>query len=90
MKRILLYIGKDHKVAWDASTTELAEQALLNLFKYLDKEWHFYENLREMQSLLYDKAKKNDAIAIKRILSIRKNYKYEWWEFIDLQEKDIN
>ena len=87
MKRILLHSGKDHKVAWDASTTELAEQSMISLFKYLDEVWGFYIDLREMQSTLYDKAKNGDASAAKRILSMRKHYEYECWEFIDLEEK---
>lgn len=86
MKRVLLFIGKDHKLVWDASTTELAEQALLSLFKYLDEQWGFYGDLKQMQSLLYEKAKRGDAKAVKSLLSMRRAYEYEWWQFIDLEE----
>ena len=85
MNRILLYKGKDCELAWDASTTELAEHALLSLFKLLDEVWGFYSDLREMQSALYTKAKAGDAVAAKRILSMRRGYEYEWWKFIDLE-----
>lgn len=85
MKRILLYIGKDHKLAWDASTPEQEESAYLALFRYLDKEWGFYEDLRNMESEIYKRAKKGYKAAAKKILMSRQGYEYEWCELLDLE-----
>jgi hypothetical protein len=87
VKRILLYEGKYSNEAWDASTTELAEQALVKLFKYLDEvQLGFYSDLKTMESALYMRAKSGDVRSVKQLLSIRRHYEYEWWEFIDLNE----
>ena len=82
MKKILLYSGKHNYAAWDASTKELEEQAMSKLFNYLDEVYSYYDDLKEMQSLLYKKAKEGDAKSIYTVLSMRRSYEYEYWEFL--------
>jgi len=86
MKRILLYGGKHGHMVWEASTSEQEDAALKALFSFLDKEWNVYNDLRMVESALYDKAKQGDQKSIKNLLLLRRNYEYEWFEILPVQE----
>lgn len=49
MDKILFYTNRkiDGGLAWDASTPWLEEKALKALFKFLDKDMGFYDELKE-------------------------------------------
>ena len=111
--KILLYQNRkmDPRV-WDASTPELEAKAMKALFKFLDKEWQCYEDLKtpitkieqfaaetssnpretmDMRIQLgmreqYKQAKRGDAKAIRWLLGARRDYEYEYWSLIKVED----
>jgi hypothetical protein len=88
MLKILLYENrKCDPVAFDASTPELEKAAYLALFKLLDEDWEVYScgDLNAIQQKLYDKAKAGDVEAAKKLLTARRDYEYEMWQFVNVK-----
>jgi len=86
MNKVLLYENrKEDPVVWDASSPELEEKAFRSLFNKLDEEYNFYAELRKADvNHLYKKAVKGDFKSIKKILTSRINYEYEYWSLINI------
>ena len=86
MNRILLYENrKSDPIAWDASTDELMAKAFLACFNYLDKDWNLFDDLKKMESRLYEKATQGDAVAARRILEDRQYEEYCSWQIVTIQ-----
>ena len=86
MNKILLYENrKVGPIAWDASTDELEQRAFSELFKYLDEDWDLFDNLKKMESAVYERAKNGDIAAIRKILIDRKGWEYCNWQLVSLR-----
>jgi len=89
MDRILLYENrKIAPIAWDASTEELMAKAFLACFNYLDKDWQLFDDLKEMESRIYEKATQGDAAAARKILEPRQFDEYCHWQIVDILDSD--
>jgi len=86
MDRILLYENrKSDPIAWDASTEELMAKAFLACFNYLNKDWQLFNDLKEMESGVYEKATQGDADAARKILENRQYDEYFNWQIVTIQ-----
>jgi len=86
MDRILLYENrKSDPIAWDASTEELMAKAFIACFNYLDKDWQLFNDLKEMESGVYEKATQGDADAARKILENRQYDEYCSWQIVTIQ-----
>ena len=86
MDRILLYENrKSDPIAWDASTEELMAKAFIACFNYLDKDWQLFNDLKEMESGVYEKATQGDADAARKILENRQYDEYFNWQIVTIQ-----
>ena len=86
MNRILLYENrKSDPIAWDASTEELMAEAFLACFNYLNKDWQLFNDLKEMESGVYEKATQGDADAARKILENRQYDEYCSWQIVTIQ-----
>lgn len=81
--RVLIYGNrKQDDDIYDISTPEKEAAAFLTLFNYLNDEWCVYgDDLGNKEQSLYDAAKRGDAMAAKKLLSIRRDYEYEEWHY---------
>ena len=97
MKIILYQNRKTDPCAWDAHTPKLRTWALLQLFNLLDEQecyydlhgWEeddYYVAILHMMKELYDQAKKGNAESAERLLLMRKQYEYEYWSELEVEE----
>ena len=82
--KVLIAKEKHSDRVFNVTTPEDEERTFLKLFKERDKEEYFKE-LRTMQSLIYDKAKKGNALCARKILYMRKAYEYEQFEILEVE-----
>jgi hypothetical protein len=92
--RILQYGNrKMEPIAWDASTPELEAAAFLELFRYFNGDyWQMYvaSPPTPKQKRLYERAKGGDAGAARKLLEMRKDYEYEDWKLVEVQDYGVN
>lgn len=82
--KVLIYGNrKQDDEIYDISTPEKEAAAFLAVFKTLDEEWQVYTSggLNQKQKALYADAKRGDAEAAKRLMTMRKSYEYEEWHY---------
>ncbi len=79
---ILIYGNrKQDDMMWDISTPEKKKAAFLLLFKYLKDEWGVYCDMSVKDKELYDRAIEGDAFSAEKLLTRRKTYEYEEWNY---------
>jgi hypothetical protein len=87
MQKVLIWYGKHGNMAWDVSTLELENKAMLSLFSMLDIDYDCYADLRDMKSLYYTNAKSGNVKDAKRILQMRQHgCEYEGWDILEIME----
>jgi len=67
LKKILVYRGKNDNLYWDVTTKELENEAKQKLFKWLDKEFSFFED-GCVSKILLERSRAGDIQAITRVL----------------------
>ena len=83
MKTLVYENRKISPIRWDISTPEKRDKAFLELFKILDEEWQCYCEFEKGQKVFYNQAKKGNAEAAEKLLSLRVKYEYEEWKIVN-------
>jgi hypothetical protein len=85
MKKILLAREKSYNRVFDISTKELENEVCEKLFKER-RELLYYEDLRRMESKLYEKALLGDQDACRNIIHLRSyGFEYENVEVLTIE-----
>ena len=88
--KILLYENrKSDPIAWDVSDLEKEIDAFYSLFLYLKDNWDCYCNMEDEDPAnvkFYQKALTGNKVAARRLLHLRRDYEYEFWTLLKVQE----